>query len=601
MPGTTAPQRARRSRKPSGRPNPPIILFAGPEKTGKSPAAAAAAASDAVGATYWIQISGTAGTADFYGRIPGARYEIVEHNGSFEDICDAIRWAIAQPRQNDKRNMIVIDDVTALWDLLSDEVALISRKRADRRAQANGRRTARLDDPYVDEDRDLWGYAKDRWGEVMWLLRRHSGPTLLIARQELVTAYENDKPTRHTTRRIRAEKNLAAAVDAIVEFHAPGEAYVTGLHVTSPSFTPGKVLRYQDIDHLLRALSYDNSTLIRQVTESRPEAYLNEQQSNDQQRQAPAQQQHRPELTGEQAVELIRAALTDPIDPEARLIDIREEWGKRFLQRVPTRTRTWGEMDADALITRSLQHVQEQARKKAAPDAGQPDQTAGQHHEPGPGTPPGQTDEEHTQEHQAHDEPGPPHQEQGRAPEDDGQSVPEEYYEEPALPDPHAEEEPGEHPAHDDPEPPAEDDVPPPPDPQAPEPPLEESPEETSEAEEPQDVPAAPSSSVAASRPNRRKRNEALAMKALNAEADVQARLRMMTVGEHLEPISQDGAPQMTALRDYLLAHRPALIAQLEEEGHAELADYYRKAPVVDPQIAKRFAAYFDSVPAEQG
>ncbi|MDV6291247.1 hypothetical protein R2F25_38195 [Streptomyces sp. UP1A-1] len=126
--------------------------------------------------TYWIQIGGTSGTADFYGRIPGTRYEIVEHDGSFADICDAIRWAMAQPSKDDKRNMIVVDDVTALWDLLGDEVALMSRKRADRRAQANGRRTARLDDPYVDEDRDLWGYAKDRWGEVLWLMRRAHRP-----------------------------------------------------------------------------------------------------------------------------------------------------------------------------------------------------------------------------------------------------------------------------------------------------------------------------------------------------------------------------------------------------------------------------------------
>lgn len=480
MPGITAPQRAARtSRKPTGLPNPPIILVTGPEKTGKSPEAAVASASDAIGMTYWIQIGGMSGTADFYSRIPGARYEIVEHDGSFADICDAIRWAMAQPPQDGKRNMIVVDDVTALWELLGDEVALVSRKRADRRAQANGRRTARLDDPYVDEDRDLWGYAKDRWGEVLWLLRRHSGPTLLIARQELVIAYENDKPTRHTTRRIKAEKNLASAVDAIVECHAPGEAYVTGLHVTSPSFTPGKVLRYQGIDHLFRVLSYENAAATRQATESRPEAYLSEQQPHDEQRQAPAQQQSRPELTGKQAVELVHTALTDPVDPEARLIDIREEWGKRFLRRIPTVTKVWGEMDADALITRSLQYVQELAKEKEAAGTGQLDQTAGQHHEPGPGTLPDQAEQEQAREHQARDGDVTPGQEQ---------DVPAEY-EEPTLPDPHAEDRPSGNQAPDEPEPPVEDETPPPPDPEFEEPPLGERPEETSAAEEPQDTP----------------------------------------------------------------------------------------------------------------
>ncbi|MEU2968966.1 hypothetical protein ABZ687_28815 [Streptomyces ardesiacus] len=587
MPGITAPQRARTSRRPSGLPNPPMILLAGPEKTGKSPQAALASTSDAIGMTYWIQIGGTSGTADFYGRIPGARYEIVEHDGSFADICDAIRWAMAQPPKDDKRNMIVVDDVTSLWDLLGDEVVLMSRKRADRRAQANGRRTARLDDPYVDEDRDLWSYAKDRWGEVLWLLRRHSGPTLLIARQELVTAYENDKPTRHTTRRIKAEKNLAAAVDAIVEFHAPGEAYVTGIHVTSPSFTPGKVLRYQDIDHLFRVLSYENAAPTRQVTESRPEAYVNEQQPHDQaqQRQVPAQQP-RPELTGKQAVDLVHAALTDTTDPEARLLDLREEWGKRFLQRIPTFTKAWGEMDADALITRSLQHVKELAeRKKSDARTGQPAQAGGQQHEPGPCTPPDQAEQELAGEHQAHDDHEPLRQ-QDQASEHDGHNAPGEH-EEPTLT--------GEHQAHDDHEPPTEDDVPPPPDPQAEEPPPNESPEDTSAAEEPQDVPTAPPAPAP-----RQNRKAALALKALHAEADVQARVKMMTVGEHLGPISEEGDPSIIVLRNYLQNHRPGIIEQLESEGHTELAAYYRGAPTVDPQIPQKFAAYFEGAPAGQ-
>jgi hypothetical protein len=54
----------------------------------------------------------------------------------------------------------------------------------------------------------------------------------------------------------------------------------------------------------------------------------------------------------------------------------------------------------------------------------------------------------------------------------------------------------------------------------------------------------------------------------------------------------------MTVLRDYLQQHRPALIAQLEEEGQTELAAYYRKAPTVDPQIQQRFARYFEGAPA---
>ncbi|MFK0159109.1 hypothetical protein ACIQVK_44450 [Streptomyces sp. NPDC090493] len=578
MPGITAPQRARKSRRPSGLPNPPMILLAGPEKTGKSRVAVEGTASELLGMTYWIEIGGSEGTADYYGRIPGANYEIVPHDGSYQDILDAVRWAVAQPPVVEgKRNMIVLDNVSVLWDMLSDEQALYARWRAEKKAQENRRRGPNPDLP-VTVDPDLWNRAKDRWGEILWLLRRHSGPTVLLARQELVTAFENDKPTRDKTRKIKAEKNLAAAVDAIVELHALGEAYLTGVRTLHWEVTPGQSERFEDfsIDALLRRMGFQDAATTRQVTEARPEAYLDEQQAQrhpQQQRQqqrtqqrqqrpdqgqGPAQQgTQRPKLSGDQAVELIRKALADENNPEAALQNIREQWGIVTLQQVQTRTQQWGEMSADDLITRSLAYAKGRAEWKRQQAAGQ--QAAEQQEKPAPPS-------------------AAPSQGQGQP---DGAR---------------------EHQAHADLEPPADyDEAPPPPDPEAEEPPMDERPEETSEAEEPQAAPAGPAAAAAAPRPAaRRNKNEALALKALNAEADVQARIKMMTVGEHLGPISEAGDPPMTVLRDYLQQHRPGIIAQLEGEGQAELAAYYRNAPTVDPQIQQRFAPYFAGAPAGQ-
>jgi hypothetical protein len=578
MPGITTPQRERRSRKPTKLPNPPMILLAGPEKTGKSRVAAEGTSSDLIGTTYWIEIGGSEGTADYYGRIPGARYEIVEHDGTYQDILDAVRWAVAQPPVDGKRNMIVIDNVTVLWDMLSDEQALYARWRAEKNAQENRRRGPNPDLP-VTVGHDLWNRAKDRWGEILWLLRRHTGPTLLLARQELVTAFENDKPTRDKTRKIKTEKNLPAAVDAIVELHALGEAYLTGVRTLHWEVTPGQTERFENfsIDTLLRRLGFHEAAATRQVTEARPEAYLDEQQAQRQQRpqqqeqqrpqrpqqqrqqeqgqgQAPAQQGgQRPRLTGDQAVELIRKALSDENNPEASLQGIREEWGVRLLQQIPTHTKQWGEMSADALITRSLEYAKGRAEwKKQNGGTGQQTGSGQQEQPTAPGTPPGQAGPDGAREHQGHQEP------------------PTEY-----------------------------DAAPPPPDPEAEEPPLDESPEETSAAEEPQDVPAA-QPAAAPSRAPRRNRAEAIALKALDDEADVQARLKMLTKGEHLGPISEDGDPPMTVLRDYLVAQRPALIDQLEKEGHPELAALYRSAPQVDTQIRKKFAAHFEGAPAGQ-
>ncbi|MGY1502888.1 hypothetical protein ACW4TU_41040 [Streptomyces sp. QTS52] len=535
-----------------------MILIAGTDKSGRSHEAAAGTASDLVGMSYWIQVGGSSNTADYYGRIPGARYEIVEHDGSHADICGAIRWASTQPLHNGKRNMIVFDDGSALWDMLSDEVALVSRKRAERRAQVNGRRSARLDDPYVDEDRDLWVNAKDRWGEVLWLLRQHPGPVVMVARQEVVTAYANDKPTRQTTRRLKAEKNLSAAVDAVVELHGIDEGYVTGVHTMEYTLEAGRQYRFAGIDHLLRKMGYENSAATRQSTESRPWAYLNEQRLQ-QQPVPPAPAQH-PGLTGPQAVELIHQALTNKSDPEACLHDVREYWGKRTLSQVRTTTKLWGEIDADALITRSLEYVKEEASKRKQAEGSGSEQTApssAQSAEP-----------EHQDQARTHQE----NEELDPSPKDSDIPVSSEPPEE------------------------AEVDPPPPPDPETQDPPPGESPEDTSAAEEPQDVPATPRP---AARKIRKRPNEGRALKALNAEADVQARIRMMTVGEHLGPISEEGDPTMTVLRDYLQKHRPAIIAQLDQEGQTELAAYYRDV-TVDPQIQQRFASYFAGVPAGQ-
>lgn len=554
MPGTLAPQRERTARVPTGLPNPPLIALVGPEKTGKSYEAALGSSTDLVGMTYWIPIGGTESTADYYGRIKGARYRIVNHNGSYQDILDAIRWAIAQTPVDGKRNMIVLDSVTALWDLLSDEQALYARRRAERKAAENRRRAPGLDDPVV-VDADLWNRAKDRWGEVLWTLRQHSGPTILIARQEVVTAFENDRPTRHTTRKIKAERNLPAAVDAIVELHSLGQAHLTGVRTLHWDIKPGETIPFPDfsVDSLLRRLGYEDAAATRSTAEVRPDAYLEEQAPSA---QAPTQHQSQePELSAAQAATLIRKAVADETNPEACLHGIREEWGIRTLTKVMVDS-NWGRMTADDLISRSLAYVKkratEQAEQAKAPTGGTgvpaeqgAQQLASRTDEPAV-TRPAPALAEHTAA-------GPPP------------------------------------PAAAEPEPPAAASSPPPPDPLAEPQPPEEDRTEVSAAEEPQVLPLVQ---------RRRTRNEEFAFKALMDEATAQARFLFLTVGEHLAEISEDGEPSMSALRSHLSEHRPKVAAALEEAGEGDLASSYLKAPIPDLAINKQFARVLDTVPA---
>ncbi|MEU8540921.1 hypothetical protein AB0C52_13190 [Streptomyces sp. NPDC048717] len=527
MAGITAPQRTRRSRRPTGMPNPPLILLTGLEKTGKSFEAARGTGSDLIGRSFWIEIGGTEGTADYYGRVPGANYEIVEHDGSYQDILDAIRWVNHQPRIDGKPNLLVIDTMTSLWDMLSDEVARYARNRAIRKAERNRSRVPTLDDPVII-DPDLWNRAKDRWGEVLWQIRRHQGPCLLLARTEIVTAFENDKPTRNTVRKIKAERNLAAAVDAIVDLHGIGDAWLTGVRSLHMEIRPGESQRFADftVDALLRRLGLQDAAETRSVSEARPDATLGEPLSG------PPAVQKAATLTSGQAAEMIRRALMHPREPEAELRAIREQHGRLALRSVATQT-AWGAMSADDLIDRSLEHLKakaEQAQDAAAQrphdDTSETDCTAQTPNGP-EATPP--------------------------------RTEPEE------------------------PEPASDDSVPPPPDPQQPEPEPEPA-EEISEAEEPQDLPRRPARPTQATKVNR-------VMTVLFTEAEIQARTLGISREQHLSAIASDGnPPTMAKLRNHVARHRPDVAHLLEVDGHHDIADAYRRAGTPELKIAQLFA-----------
>ncbi|MEW1700122.1 hypothetical protein [Streptomyces sp. NPDC091278] len=532
MAGTIAPQRTRTSRRPTGLPNMPLILLTGMEKTGKSYEAARGTGSSLIGRSFWIEIGGAEGTADYYGSVPGADYEIVQHDGSYQDILDAIRWVAHQPRVDGLPNLLAIDSMTNLWDMLSDEVATYARNRAIRKAERTQSRIPTLDDPVV-VDSDLWNRAKARWGEVLWQIRRHQGPSLLLARTEVVTAFENDRPTRNTTRKIKAERNLPAAVDAIVDLHAIGDAWLTGVRSLHMTIQPGETTRFPNftVDALLRCLGLQDAVDTRSVSETRPDATLGEQ---------PQEPVSTPgdRLTSEQAAEKVRRALMHPREPESELRALREMYGRLTLDAVETQT-AWGTMSADALIDRSIADLAakaEQVRNDAVQDSTEGDSE-------GVLTVPTSTDGDRAEQEQN----GP------------GFSQ--------AEPDP-------------------DNSVPPPPDPQQAEPEPEPV-EDISEAEEPQDVPRPPSRPARVNQVSR-------VMEVLSTEAGIQARVLGISREAHLAPITSGATkPTMTRLRLHVDQHRPAVVSLLHDVGHHDIAEEYRKAGLPELKIAEIFTPLY--------
>lgn len=248
-----------KTRKPTCLPPWPILLIAGGEKAGKTYAAAEASASDLIDRTLWVSIGEDA--PDEYGAIDGARFEIVEHDGTYRSIITALTEAAALP---DGPHLIVVDSMTRLWDLLCDEAQATANRRAKAKADKYNRQPPAED---VQITMDLWNAAKQRWQKVIDVLRDHSGPVILTARLDEVTLVDaTGNPTKDKQLKVKAEKSLPFDVGAIVQLPKYGEAYLTGVRSLRFKPSPTEVTRLPEftVDGLWRRLGLEGETSPRQ-------------------------------------------------------------------------------------------------------------------------------------------------------------------------------------------------------------------------------------------------------------------------------------------------------------------------------------------------
>lgn len=209
-----------KTRKPTGKPSWPILLLAGAEKSGKSFSAAKAASSDLIGRTYWITIGED--EPDEYGQL--GDFDIVEHDGSYRGILDAIKAAGAQPiAALDGTPLLVVDSMTRLWDLITAHAQEVANARARKRGKASQDQDAQI-------TMDLWNAAKDQWNHVMDAVRAFPGPVILTARLDVVAVMnEAGQPTPAKTTKVQAHKSLPFDVGAVIEMPARGETWITGV------------------------------------------------------------------------------------------------------------------------------------------------------------------------------------------------------------------------------------------------------------------------------------------------------------------------------------------------------------------------------------
>lgn len=225
---------ALKTRKPTGKVPPPVILLEGDEGAGKSWAAATLSASDKVGFTAWLQV-GVESTADQYGLIPDVRYEIVEHDGTWAQIygrvCEAKTDAEQARKRGDKPYVLVIDQIGGIWDMLTEW--------ANNRARSSTSNKAKLaKDPNVEIDvtPNYWNDATARWRKLMTTLLTFPGIVIVLARGRETALIENGKPVSNKKDyRVEGHKSMAFDVPAWVRLTRDGNPVLVKLRsVTNP-------------------------------------------------------------------------------------------------------------------------------------------------------------------------------------------------------------------------------------------------------------------------------------------------------------------------------------------------------------------------------
>lgn len=246
----------RTTRRPTGRPSWPITLLAGVEGSGKSYKAAEATGSDLVGRSFWLSVGED--DPDEYGRVPGADFEIVNHDGTYRDQLAALEWASTQPQVDDKPTLLIVDSFGRVWDLLANMA----------QAEANRRRRDATGEARIASD--LWNLAGARWERMLNVMRRHAGPVIITARLERQTVFtEAGDPTKEKHNKVKAQKGLASDAGVVVELREwyPSPAHVVKARSLTWQADPSRAIDGFTIDGLWRALGLAGETTERSHTE----------------------------------------------------------------------------------------------------------------------------------------------------------------------------------------------------------------------------------------------------------------------------------------------------------------------------------------------
>lgn len=226
-----------KSHKPSGVVPWPLVLVEGGEKVGKSYSALSLSTSDKVGPTWVIDLG--EGTAEEYGAIPGADYEVCEHDGTWKDILARVGEVRGEAQRahaaNEPPVVLVIDSMTAEWSMLSDW----ANQRA-RRTETNQKKLAKNPDADITVSMNFWNDAATRHRKLMTMLLTFPGIVVITARgKEVAEVDDNGKPSGDKSYKVEGHKTLAFDASAWVRLSRDHPPLVVGMRSVKHGVRPG--------------------------------------------------------------------------------------------------------------------------------------------------------------------------------------------------------------------------------------------------------------------------------------------------------------------------------------------------------------------------
>ena len=264
-----------RTRRPTCKVAWPLILLAGDSKTGKSYRAAQLTGDERVGRAFWLDLG--EGCADEYGAVPGADYDIVDHDGTWVDIIaqvEAVRdFARAELEAKHKPVVLVIDSMTAEWAMLTEW----TNERA-KRSRKNQALLSSDPDAEIDVTSNYWNDANSRHNRLMNILKTFPGIVVMTTLETEKTQFgPSGQPVSGAPKVAKpdGQKRLPADATVWIRLSLTEEPVVVGIRSLKRNITPGKDRPQPWPDFTLAGLVFDFLGIESATTEVRVAPVLN--------------------------------------------------------------------------------------------------------------------------------------------------------------------------------------------------------------------------------------------------------------------------------------------------------------------------------------